>query len=98
MSSTMTEQAIVSVAPRRDAGLWTDRTTSVGRYLRRNPTFVVGLLLSAFVALRNALVPPDPDPLAPGFPWNAVFVVTGAVFGLMFGLGSSSLIVFIEFT
>jgi len=41
----MTEQTVVSVAPRRDDGLWTDRTTSVGRYLRRNPTLMVGLLL-----------------------------------------------------
>jgi peptide/nickel transport system permease protein len=45
MSSTMTEQTVVSVAPRREAALWTDRTTSVGRYLRRNPTLIVGLLL-----------------------------------------------------
>ena len=41
----MTEQTVASVAPRRDEGLWTDRTTSVGRYLRRNPTLMVGLLL-----------------------------------------------------
>jgi len=41
----MTEQTVVSIAPPRDAGLWTDRTTSVGRYLRRNPTLMVGLLL-----------------------------------------------------
>jgi peptide/nickel transport system permease protein len=45
MSSTMTEQTVVAVAPGRDAGLWTERTTSVGRYLRRNPTLMVGLLL-----------------------------------------------------
>ena len=41
----MTEQTVVSVAPAREAGLWTDRTTSIGRYLRRNPTLMVGLLL-----------------------------------------------------
>jgi peptide/nickel transport system permease protein len=45
VSSTLTEQAVVSVAPPPDAGLWADRTSSVGRYLRRNPTLVVGLLL-----------------------------------------------------
>jgi len=41
----MTEQTVVAVAPRRDAGVWTDRTFSIGRYLRRNPTLMVGLLL-----------------------------------------------------
>jgi peptide/nickel transport system permease protein len=41
----MTEQAVVSVAPSRETGLWADRTTSVGRYLRRNPALLVGLLL-----------------------------------------------------
>jgi peptide/nickel transport system permease protein len=41
----MTEQTVVSVAPPRDAGLWADRSTSVWRYLRRNPTLMVGLLL-----------------------------------------------------
>jgi peptide/nickel transport system permease protein len=45
MSSTMTEQTVVSVAPLRDTDLWADRTSSVGRYLRRNPTLLVGLLL-----------------------------------------------------
>jgi peptide/nickel transport system permease protein len=45
VSSTLTEQAVVSVAPSPDAGLWTDRTISVGRYLRRNPTLIVGLVL-----------------------------------------------------
>lgn len=45
MSSTMTEQTVVSVAPPRDAGLWADRSSSVGRYLRRNPTLLIGLLL-----------------------------------------------------
>jgi peptide/nickel transport system permease protein len=45
VSSTITEQTIVSVAPPRDTDLWADRTTSVGRYLRRNPTLLVGLLL-----------------------------------------------------
>ena len=45
MSSTLTEQSVVSVAPRRDVGEWTDRSTSVWRYLRRNPTLMVGLLL-----------------------------------------------------
>ena len=41
----MTEQTVVAVAPRRDAGVWTDRTFSIGRYLRRNPTLMVGMLL-----------------------------------------------------
>jgi len=41
----LTEQTVVSVAPRRDTGVWTDRTTSIGRYLRRNPTLMVGLLM-----------------------------------------------------
>jgi peptide/nickel transport system permease protein len=41
----MTEQTVVSVAPRRDESVWTDRTFSIGRYLRRNPTLMVGLLL-----------------------------------------------------
>src|SRR5438093_4740457 len=45
MSSMMTEQAVAAVAPPRDPGLWADRTSSLGRYLRRNPTLVVGLLL-----------------------------------------------------
>ncbi len=45
MSSTLTEQSVVSVAPRRDVGEWTDRSTSVWRYLRRNPSLMVGLLL-----------------------------------------------------
>jgi peptide/nickel transport system permease protein len=45
MSSTMTEQTVVSVAPSRDADVWGDRTISLGRYLRRNPTLIVGLLL-----------------------------------------------------
>jgi peptide/nickel transport system permease protein len=45
MSSTMTEQTVVSVAPSRDADAWGDRTISLGRYLRRNPTLIVGLLL-----------------------------------------------------
>lgn len=45
MSSTMTETTVVSVATERDAGLWADRSLSVGRYLRRNPTLVVGLLM-----------------------------------------------------
>jgi peptide/nickel transport system permease protein len=41
----MTEHTVVAVAPRRDAGLWSDRATAVGRYLRRNPPLVIGLLL-----------------------------------------------------
>jgi len=45
VSSTLTEQSVVSVAPRRDVGEWTDRSTSVWRYLRRNPSLMVGLLL-----------------------------------------------------
>src|SRR5437870_12487826 len=45
MSSTMTEQTVVAVAPARDAGLWADRASSVGRYLRRNPPLMIGLLL-----------------------------------------------------
>ena len=45
MSSTMTEQTIVAVVPPRDAGLWSDRVSSVGRYLRRNPPLMIGLLL-----------------------------------------------------
>ena len=45
MSSTLTEQVVVSVAPPRDTGVWTDRSTSIGRYLRRNPTLMVGLLI-----------------------------------------------------
>src|SRR5438270_11854891 len=45
MSSTMAEQAVVSVAPQRGESIWTDRSSSIGRYLRRNPTLIVGLLL-----------------------------------------------------
>jgi peptide/nickel transport system permease protein len=41
----MTEQTVVSIAPPRDTDVWADRTTSVGRYLRRNPTLLIGLLL-----------------------------------------------------
>src|SRR6266849_4174649 len=56
----MTEQTVVSIAPPHDAGLWTDRTTSVGRYLRRNPTLMVGLLmlfgLLVFVVVGSFLV------------------------------------------
>ncbi len=56
----MTEQTVVSIAPPHDAGLWTDRTTSVGRYLRRNPTLMVGLLmlfgLLLFVVVGSFLV------------------------------------------
>jgi peptide/nickel transport system permease protein len=60
MSSTMTEQTVISVTPPRDAGLWTERSSSVGRYLRRNPTLLVGLLLLLglllFVVLGSFLV------------------------------------------
>jgi len=45
VSSTSTEQTVISIAPPRDTALWADRTTSIGRYLRRNPTLLVGLLL-----------------------------------------------------
>jgi peptide/nickel transport system permease protein len=45
MSSTMAEQTVVSVAPQRGESIWTDRSSSIGRYLRRNPTLIVGLLL-----------------------------------------------------
>jgi len=41
----MTEQTVVAVAPPREAGAWADHTSSIGRYLRRNPTLVIGLLL-----------------------------------------------------
>ena len=41
----MTEQTVVAVAPPREAGVWADHTSSIGRYLRRNPTLVIGLLL-----------------------------------------------------
>ena len=43
--STITERAVVAVAPPRGAPVWADRTTSVWRYLRRNPTLMIGLLL-----------------------------------------------------
>jgi peptide/nickel transport system permease protein len=60
MSSTMTEQTVVSVTPQRDVSIWSDRSTSVGRYLRRNPTLVVGLLmllgLLLFVVIGSFLV------------------------------------------
>jgi peptide/nickel transport system permease protein len=56
----LTEQVVVSVAPPRDTGVWTDRTTSIGRYLRRNPTLMVGLLmllgLLLFVVIGSFLV------------------------------------------
>ena len=45
MSSTMTESTVVSIASARDAGAWADRSVSIGRYLRRNPTLIIGLLL-----------------------------------------------------
>ena len=45
MSSTMTESTVVSIAATRDAGVWADRSVSIGRYLRRNPTLIIGLLL-----------------------------------------------------
>jgi peptide/nickel transport system permease protein len=41
----MAEQTVVSVAPQRGESIWTDRSSSIGRYLRRNPTLIVGLLL-----------------------------------------------------
>jgi peptide/nickel transport system permease protein len=41
----MTEQTVVALAPPREAGLWADHTSSIGRYLRRNPTLMMGLLL-----------------------------------------------------
>jgi peptide/nickel transport system permease protein len=41
----MTEQTVVAVASPREAGVWADQTSSIGRYLRRNPTLVIGLLL-----------------------------------------------------
>jgi len=45
VSSTLTEQTIVAVSPPRQSSVWADRTLSVGRYLRRNPTLLTGLLL-----------------------------------------------------
>ena len=45
MSATMTESTVVTVASGRETGVWADRSLSIGRYLRRNPTLVVGLLM-----------------------------------------------------
>jgi peptide/nickel transport system permease protein len=45
VSSTFTEQTVVAVAASRDPGVWADRASSVGRYLRRNPPLMIGLLL-----------------------------------------------------
>src|SRR5438477_12523981 len=60
MSSTMMEQAVVAIAPPREPGFWADRTSSVGRYLRRNPTLIVGLslllALLLFVVIGSFLV------------------------------------------
>jgi peptide/nickel transport system permease protein len=45
MSSTVSEQAILTVAPPREAGVWAERAGAVWRYLRRNPPLMIGLLL-----------------------------------------------------
>ncbi|MGI9145428.1 MAG: ABC transporter permease [Chloroflexota bacterium] len=45
MSSTLTEQTVVAGARTSDAGSWADRDKDVGRYLRRNPPLIIGLLL-----------------------------------------------------
>lgn len=50
MSATMTESTVVSVAPDRDVGVWAG-SMSVGRYLRRNPTLIVGLLMLLGIVL-----------------------------------------------
>lgn len=60
MATAVTEQAIQSVAPPRDPGAWTDRAGSIRRYLRRNPSLVVGLILLlallAFIVIGSFIV------------------------------------------
>lgn len=60
MATAVTEQAIQSVAPPRDPGEWAERAGSLRRYLARNPSLVVGLLLLlvllAFVVVGSLVV------------------------------------------
>lgn len=48
--SAAVEQSILATAP-RSSNVWADRTRAVGRYLRRNPTLIVGLILLGLLAL-----------------------------------------------
>jgi peptide/nickel transport system permease protein len=48
--SVAVEQSVLA-SPPRPGGLWADRTRAVGRYLRRNPTLIVGLVLLGLLLL-----------------------------------------------
>jgi peptide/nickel transport system permease protein len=48
--SVAVEQSVLA-SPPRPRGLWADRTHAVGRYLRRNPTLIVGLVLLGLLLL-----------------------------------------------
>jgi peptide/nickel transport system permease protein len=60
MATAVTEQAIQSVAPPREPGAWAERGDSLRRYLKRNPSLLVGLvllgILLAFVVVGSFMV------------------------------------------